>query len=113
LGSVFVEGDVADIVLAVFYSPMSTVKGENVGGVGLPGGETGDAIHSLVALAQWVAVQVRYLAGDRPCLVDTGKVQVRDVRGGGNRPDLITAVAAVKRDVVRGKKTRPRQRRGP
>ena len=27
LGSVFVKGDVADMVLAVFYSPMSTVEG--------------------------------------------------------------------------------------
>jgi hypothetical protein len=42
LGSVFVEGDVADIVLAVLYSPMSAVEGEDVGGVGLVGGEAGD-----------------------------------------------------------------------
>ena len=91
---------------------MSAVEGEDVGGVGLPGGETGDAIHSLVALAQWVAVQVEYLAGDRPCLVDTREVQVRDVRGGGDRPDLVATVTAVKRDVVRREKTRPRQRTG-
>jgi len=51
LGSVFVEGDVADIVLAVFSSPMSTVEGQDVGGVGLAGGEAGDAVHGLVALA--------------------------------------------------------------
>jgi len=37
LGSVFVEGDVADVVLAVFYSPMAAVEGEDVGGVGLVG----------------------------------------------------------------------------
>jgi hypothetical protein len=113
LGSVFVEGDVADMVFAVFYSPMSAVEGEDVGGVGLAGGEAGDAVYGLVALAQWVAVQVGHLAGDRPGLVDAGEVQVRDVCGGGDRPDLGAAVAAVKRDVGRGEKTRPRQRRGP
>jgi hypothetical protein len=51
LGSVFVEGDVADMVFAVFYSPVSAVEGENVGGVGLPGGEAGDAIDGLGAFA--------------------------------------------------------------
>jgi hypothetical protein len=79
----------------------------------LVGGEAGDAVHGLVALAQWVAVQVEHLAGDLPCLVDAGEVQVRDVCGGGDRPDLVAAVAAVKRDVVRGEKPRPRPRRGP
>jgi hypothetical protein len=113
LGSVFVEGDVADIVLAVFYSPMSAVEGEDVGGVSLAGGEAGDAVHGLVAFAQWVAMEVEHLAGDRPGLVDAGEVQVCDVWGGGDRPDLVTAVAAVKRDVVRGEKTRPRRRTGP
>jgi len=112
LGSVFVEGDVADMVLAVLYSPMSAVEGEDIGGVGLVGGEAGDAVHSFGAFAQWVAVQVEYLAGDRPGLVDAREVQVRDVRSAGDRADLITAVAAVKRDVVRGEKPRPRQRRG-
>jgi hypothetical protein len=112
LGSVFVEGDVADMVSAVFYSPMSAVEGEDVGGVGLAGGEAGDAVDSLVALAQRVALQVEHLAGDREGLVDAGEVQLRDVRGGGDRPDLVAAVAAVKRDVVRGEKTCPRQRRG-
>ncbi|HSL09596.1 MAG TPA: hypothetical protein VK887_16700 [Pseudonocardiaceae bacterium] len=82
LGSVFVEGDVADMVLTVFDGPMSAVEGEDVGGVGLAGGEAGDAVHGLVAFAQWVAVQVRHLAGDLPCLVDAGEVQVRDVCGG-------------------------------
>jgi hypothetical protein len=113
LGSVFVEGDVADVVSAVFYSPVAAVEGEDVGGVGLVGGEAGDAVHGLVALAQRVAVQVRHLAGDRPCLVDAGEVQVRDVCGGGDRAGLVAGVAAVKRDVVRGEKPRPRQRRGP
>jgi hypothetical protein len=84
LGSVFVEGDVADVVFAVFDSPVSAVEGEDVGGVGLEGGEAGDAVHGLVARAQWVAVQVEHLAGDRPGLVDAGEVQVRDVRGGGD-----------------------------
>jgi hypothetical protein len=56
LGSVFVEGDVADVVFAVLYSPVSAVEGEDVGGVGLVGGEAGDAIDGLGALAQWVAV---------------------------------------------------------
>jgi hypothetical protein len=51
LGSVFVEGDVADMVLAVLYSPMSAVEVQDVGGVGLVGGEAGDAVHGLVALA--------------------------------------------------------------
>jgi len=113
LGSVFVEGDVADVVLAVFYAPVAAVEGQDVGGVGLVGGEAGDAIYGLVAFAQWVGVQVGNLAGDRPGLVDAGEVQVRDVCGGGDRPDLLAAVAAVKRDVGRGEKTRPRQRRGP
>jgi hypothetical protein len=79
----------------------------------LAGGEAGDAVHGLVAFAQWVAVQVEHLAGDRPGLVDAGEVQVCDVWGGGDRPDLVTAVAAVKRDVVRGEKTRPGRRTGP
>ena len=112
MGSVFVESDVADMVLAVFYSPMSAVEGEDVGGVGLAGGEAGDAVYGLVALAQWVAVQVGHLAGDRPGLVNAGEVQVRDVCGADDRPGLVTAVAAVKRDVGRGEKTRSRQRRG-
>ena len=51
LGSVFVEGGVADMVFAVLYSPMSAVEGDDVSGVGLPGGEAGDAVHSLVARA--------------------------------------------------------------
>jgi hypothetical protein len=51
LGSVFVEGDVADMVFAVFYSPVAAVEGEDVGGVGLPGGEAGDAIDGLGAFA--------------------------------------------------------------
>jgi hypothetical protein len=55
LGSVFVEGDVADVVLAVLYSPMAAVDGEDVGGVGPSGGEAGDSVHGLVAFAQWVA----------------------------------------------------------
>jgi hypothetical protein len=113
LGSVFVEGDVADVVGAVLYSPVAAVEGEDVGGVGLVGGEAGDAVDSFVAFAQGVAVQVRYLAGDRPGLVDAGEVQVRDRCGGGDRADLITAVAAVKRDVVRGEKPRSPRRRGP
>jgi hypothetical protein len=113
LGSVFVEGDVADVVLAVFYSPMVAVEGQNVGGVGLAGGEAGDAIHGLVACAQWVAVQIGHLAGDRPGLVDAGEVQIRDAWGGGDRPDLLAAVAAVKRDVGRGGNSRPGQRTGP
>jgi hypothetical protein len=79
----------------------------------LAGGEAGDAINGLVACAQWIAVQVEHLAGDRPGLVDAGEVQVRDVRGAGDRPDLVTAVAAVKRDVGRGEKPRPRQRTEP
>jgi hypothetical protein len=56
LGSVFVEGDVADMVFAVLYSPMSPVEGQDVGGVGLAGGEAGDAVNGLVACAQWIAV---------------------------------------------------------
>jgi hypothetical protein len=100
------------MVGAVFYSPVAAVEGEDVGGVGLVGGEAGDAIDSLVAFAQWVAVQVRYLAGDRKGLVDAGEVQVRDVRSAGNRADLVAAVAAVKRDVVRGENPRSCQRRG-
>jgi hypothetical protein len=113
LGSVFVEGDVADMVGAVLYSPVAAVEGQHVGGVGLAGGEAGDAVHGLVACAQWVAVQVEHLAGDRPGLVNAGEVQVRDVCGADDRPGLVTAVAAVKRDVVRGEKTRPRRRTGP
>ena len=72
LGSVFVEGDVADVVFAVFSSPMAAVEGEDVGGVGLPAGEAGDAVDGLGAFAQWVAVQVEHLPGDRPGLVDAG-----------------------------------------
>jgi len=51
LGSVFVEGGVADVVFAVLYSPVSAVEGEDVGGVCLAGGEAGDAIDGLGALA--------------------------------------------------------------
>jgi hypothetical protein len=54
-------------------------------------------------------VEVEYLAGDREGLVDAGEVQVREVCGGGDRPDLLAAVAAVTRDVVRGGKTRSRR----
>jgi hypothetical protein len=78
----------------------------------LVGGKAGDAVHSLGAFAQWVAVQVEHLAGDRPCLVDAREAQVRDVRSAGDRPDLVAAVAAVKRDVVRGEKPRSPRRRG-
>jgi hypothetical protein len=51
LGSVFVEGGVADVVFAVLYAPVSAVEGEDVGGVCLVGGEAGDAIDGLGALA--------------------------------------------------------------
>lgn len=76
------------------------------------GGEAGDAVHGLGALAQWIAVQVEHLAGDRPGLVDAREVQVRDRCGGGDRADLVTAVAAVKRNVVREEKPCPGPRTG-
>jgi hypothetical protein len=39
-----------------FSSPVAAVKGEDAGGVGLAGGEAGDAVDGFVAFAQWVAV---------------------------------------------------------
>jgi hypothetical protein len=100
LGSVFVEGNVADIVLAVFSAPMFAVEGQDVGWVGLPGGKAGGCRTRLVAFAQWVAVQVERLACHRPGPVGAGEFGCA-TRGGRDRPDLIAA--AVKRDVGRGK----------
>ena len=38
-------------LMSHLYSPMSAVEVQDVGGVGLVGGEAGDAVHGLVALA--------------------------------------------------------------
>lgn len=40
------------MVCAVLSSPMAAVEGQNVGGVGLAGGEAGDAVNGFVAFAQ-------------------------------------------------------------
>ena len=78
LGPVLVERPVADVVLAVFHFPVAAVAGQDVGGVGLPGGPAGDPVHGLW-LAQRVPVQVVDLAVDAEGLVDAGEVQAGDI----------------------------------
>src|SRR6266568_6274312 len=99
------------VVLAVFHLPVAAVTGQQVGGVGLPGGQAGDAVHGL-GPAQRVPVQVEDLAVDAERLVHAGETRARDVGTGPDGADLAAAVTAVSRDVVRGKRPVPRARAG-
>ena len=65
-------------MLAVFHSPVAAVAGQDVGGVGLPGGQAGDPVHGL-RLAQRVPVQVVDLPVDAERLVNAGEVQGGDI----------------------------------
>lgn len=78
LGPVFVKCPVPHVMLAVFHFPVAAVAGQDVGGVGLPGGEAGDAVDGL-GLAQRVPVQVVDLAVDAEGLIDAGEAQAGDV----------------------------------
>src|SRR5215470_13417796 len=98
-------------MLAVFHFPVAAVAGQHISGVGLPGGEAGDAVHGL-GLAEGVPVQVIDLAVDAERLVAAGEVQAGDAGGGPDGADLVAAVAAVNADVVRGGKPRRRGWRG-
>jgi hypothetical protein len=102
LGAVLVKRPVPHVMLTVFRFPVAAVAGQQVGGVGLPGGEAGDPVHGL-GFAQRVPVQVVDLPVDAEFLVDAGEVQAGDAGGGPDGADLDPAVAAVKGDVVRGK----------
>jgi hypothetical protein len=108
LGAVLVVGDVAYVVCAVFDAPVAADVGRDVGGIGLVGGQAGDAVDGLGGAVQ--AADDVPAALDAPGLVDTGEVEVRNVAGDGDGADLIAAVGAVKRCVVRGERT---LRRGP
>jgi len=65
-------------MLAIFHFPVAPVAGQDVGWVGLPGGQAGDPVDGL-GLAQRVPVQVIDLAVDAEGLVDAGKAEVGDV----------------------------------
>src|SRR6266568_3327048 len=111
LGTIFVECSVSHVMLAVLDLPVAAVAGQDVGGVGLPGGQAGDPVHGL-GPAQRVPVQVVGLAVDAERLECAGEVQVRDVGAGPDGADLVAPVAAVNGDVVRGERRRPRARAG-
>lgn len=103
LGAVFVVGDVAHVVRSILDAPVAAgVRGE-VGWVGLLVGQAGDAVDGLLRAGQ--AAGVADVAVDAEGLVDTGEVQACDVGGDGDGACLVTAVAAVKGDVVRGERT--------
>jgi hypothetical protein len=108
LGAVLVVGDVAYVVGAVFDAPVAPDVGCDVGGVGLVGGQAGDAVDGLSGAVQ--AADDVPVALDAPGLVDAGEVEARDVGGDGDGADLVAAVGVVKRCVVRGERT---LRRGP
>jgi len=76
LGPVLVERPVANVMLAVLHFPVAAVAGQDVGGVGLPGGAAGDPVHGL---GQRAPVRVVDPAVDAEGLVGAGEVQAGDI----------------------------------
>jgi hypothetical protein len=93
LGAIFVKCPVTNVVFAVFYLPVAAVAGQDVGGVGLPGGQAGDPMDGL-GPAQRVPAQVVCLAVDAERLVYAGEVRVCDVGAGPDGADLVAAMTA-------------------
>ena len=82
LGAVFVEGDVAHLVGAVLDGPVPAVELEEALGIGLLGGEAGQAVDVLGAAA--VSFGLAHEAFNVKDLSDVGEVEVvvKRARGG-------------------------------
>jgi hypothetical protein len=96
-------------MLAVLDAPVAPVCGQDVGGVGLPGGQASDPVNGL-GVAGRVLSEVEGLPVDAERLVDVGEVDAGDIAGAPDGAQLDAAVAPVIGGVVRGEN--PRARRG-
>jgi hypothetical protein len=101
--AVFIEGDVAHPVQAVFDGPMSTAQIQQAGRVGLLGGEAGDAVDGFGA--PLFAEQLSGIALDTEDLADVGEVQIAVQFGvGPDVTDFQAAVGFIGGGVLRGEK---------
>jgi hypothetical protein len=101
--AVFIEGDVAHPVQAVFDGPMSTAQIQQAGRVGLLGGEAGDAVDGFVAV--FLAEDFSGIALDTEDLADVGEVQIAIEFGvGPDVTDFQSPVGFIGGGVLRGEK---------
>ena len=89
--AVLIEGDIANVVEAVFDGPMTAAEVEQAGGVGFAGDQAGDAVNGFAV--RFGADQVGGVALDAEDLADVGEVQIIVEFGAG--PDLADFQAAV------------------
>jgi hypothetical protein len=93
LAAVFVEGDVPDVVGLVLDAPMAPREGEEVGRIGLIGGQAGDAdghfrLDLAGGLADAAALEAVELPGVRPGPAHRAGIPDAGILGGiGQRPE--------------------------
>ncbi len=101
LAAVLIKGDIADVVEAVFNSPMSAVQLKQAPGVGFFGTEAGDPVDGL--LGSFLALQMKDLSADREDLADVWELKVVIQLGRGpNLSDFQPAVSLIDGLVLRG-----------
>jgi hypothetical protein len=102
LGSVFVPGDVADVVDAVLDAPVAADEVVHLGWAGLVGGEAGEVVGGFGG--DRLVVEGAAFAVDPNDLGGVGEQAFGCWCGGGSTP-VDAAVATVGRFVLRGKRT--------
>jgi hypothetical protein len=101
LAAVFVEGDVADPVQAIFDAPVAAVEGQELTGGGAGGIEIRDAVDALAAYD--AGAWIDGVALDLPGLCDVGEIEVVvECGGGANRALFDASVGLINRGVLRG-----------
>ena len=108
--AVFIEGNIADIMEAVFDRPLAAAQAEQAGGVGFAGRETGDAIDGFgtVLLSDdlgGVALEGEDLGG-----IGEGKI-ARQFGAGSDMAYFQSSMGFIGGGMVRGEKPSSRGRR--
>jgi hypothetical protein len=108
--AVFIEGNIADIMEAVFDRPVAAAQTEQAGGVGFVGWETGDAVDGFGAVL--LSDDLGGVALDGEDLGGIGKSEIASQFGTGpDVADFESSMSFIDGGMVRGEKPPSRGRR--
>jgi hypothetical protein len=100
---VFIEGDIADPVQAVFDGPVGAAELQDAGRLGFLSRKTGDAVDGLAAV--FIAGQLGGAAFYTKDLAEIGEIQIMVELGAGpDVTDFQSSVGLINGGVLRGEK---------
>jgi hypothetical protein len=103
VAAVFIEGDIAHPVQAIFDGPMTATQVQQTGWIGLLGAEAGDGVDGFAAL--FFFEDFGDIALDAQDLADIGEVQIGVELGAGpDVTELQSTVGFIDGRVLRGEK---------